>query len=304
MNDGKGKFIDKTANVAPELGKIGMVTDAAWLDLDQDKKPELIVVGEWMPVSVFGNEQGRLVNRTSRYFDKSQPGWWTEIAVADFNHDKKPDLLIGNWGENSQMKATITEPIDLFYNDFDKNGSVEPILMCYVQGKSYPYVTRDELLQQINGYRPRYPTYASYADATISDVFDEKTRAEAKHLTATNLKTTCFLSTSSGKLRGVALPVQAQYAPVHTITVLDANADGHDDVLLCGNNSRAKIRLGKMDANFGVLLAGNGKGGFKYVGQPQSGLQLTGDARSVIQIRNTLIFGMNEQKIVAYSLKK
>ncbi len=309
MNDGQGggglpHFSDKTAIVAPELSKTGMVTDAVWLDLDQDKKPELAVVGEWMPVSVFAVEQGKLVNRTSRYLDKSQPGWWNKIAVGDFNHDQKPDLIVGNWGENSQMKASETEPIDLYYSDFDKNGSVEPVLTCYVQGKPYPYVTRDELLQQINGYRPRYPTYASYADAIITDVFDDKTRSEARHLTATNLKTTCFLSTSSGKFKTATLPVQAQYAPVYTITVLDANADGNDDVLLCGNNSHAKIRLGKMDANVGVLLIGNGRDGFTYMGQPQSGLHLTGDVRSVMRVKNTLLVGINERKIVAYSLKK
>ena len=303
-NGGPAHFSNKTVSVAPELGKIGMVTDAVWLDLDQDKKPELVVVGEWMPVSVFGNQQGRLVNQTARYFEKSQPGWWNKIAVADFNHDKKPDLLIGNWGENSQMKASPAEPIDLIYNDFDKNGSVEPMLTCYVQGKPYPYVTRDELLQQVNGYRPRYPTYASYADATMSDIFDDKTRSEANRLTATNLKTTCFLSTPSGKFNPGTLPVQAQYAPVHTITVLDADYDGNDDVLLCGNNSRAKIRLGKMDANFGVLLKGNSKGGFAYVGQPQSGLRITGDVRSVVRMKNTLVFGINERKMMAYSLKK
>jgi enediyne biosynthesis protein E4 len=202
------------------------------------------------------------------------------------------------------MKATEVQPIGLYYSDFDKNGSVEPILTCYVQGKSFPYVTRDELLQQINGYRTRYPTYASYADATIADVFDDKTRSEAKQLIATHLQTACFLSTPSGKFKTGALPMQAQYAPIHTITVLDADRDGHDDVLLCGNNSHAKIRLGKMDANFGILLKGNGKGGFAYISQPQSGLRLMGDVRSVVQVKNTLLFGISERKLAAYSLKK
>jgi enediyne biosynthesis protein E4 len=309
INNGKGKgglpqFSDQTTTISPELGKIGMVTDAAWLDLDQDKKPELVVVGEWMPVSVFGTEQGNLVNKTSVYFEKLQTGWWNKIAVGDFNHDKKPDLVIGNWGQNSQLKATEKEPIDLYFSDFDKNGSVEPILMCYVQGKSYPYVTRDELLQQINGYRAKYPTYESYANATLTDIFAANDLETAKHLTANTLQTTCFVSTNTGKFKTAPLPVQAQYAPVHAIAVLDANHDGHDDVLLCGNNSRAKIRLGKMDANFGVLLTGNSKGGFQYAGQQQSGLALIGDVRSVLQMKNTLFFGINERKMVAYSLKK
>ena len=308
INDGKGKFTDQTIQLAPDLQRIGMVTDAAWADLDLDGKTELVVVGEWMPVSVFGRADATagatLVNKTTMYLGKPCTGWWNKLAVADFNGDKKPDLIVGNWGENSQVRVSPAQPADLYYADFDKNGSVEPVLCCYVQGKSHLFLTRDELLNQIGGYRTRYPTYASYADATISNVFDGEALSAAGHLKANCLKSNLFLSSSTGKYTQGTLPAEAQYAPVHTITVFDANHDGQQDVLLCGNDSHAKIRLGKQDANYGVLLTGNGRGGFSYVPQPQSGFGLKGDVRSVTLLNDVLLFGINERKMVAYKIKK
>jgi len=302
LNNGRGQFSDQTARLAPELARIGMVTDAVWTDLNQDRKPELVVVGEWMPVSVFGMEAGKLTNQTSTYFDKTYSGWWNTLTVGDLNGDRKPDLIVGNFGENAQVKATDALPAELYASDFDNNGSVEPILCVPVQGKSQLYVTRDELLTQINGYRARYPNYESYANASLTDIFSEADLKNATHLTANQLQTSCFLSTPAGKFKTAVLPAQAQYAPVYTVMVLDANQDGNKDLLLCGNDSRLKIRLGKMDASYGVLLRGNGKGAFSYVPQTQSGLHLRGDVRSVVRLDNMLLFGLNEQKPVAYRL--
>jgi len=304
VNDGKGHFTNQTQKVAPELEKIGMVTDAVWIDLNQDNKKELVVVGEWMPVTVFAYEQGKMVNKTNTYFDKNYNGFWNKIAVGDFNKDHKPDLIIGNWGDNSQIKANKNAPAETFYKDFDKNGSIEPILCCYIQGKSYPYVTRDELLNQIGGYRSQYPTYESYADATLETIFTPEDLKDAGHLTANHLKTTLFLSTKTNKFKVSPLPTQAQFAPVHTITVLDFDKDGNDDVLLCGNNLHTKIRLGRMDANYGFLMKGNGKGNFQYLNQSLSGFKLKGDVRSVLQVNDLLLFGINEQRMMGYRLKE
>ncbi len=309
VNDGKaggrpGHFTDQTASVSAGLQHIGMVTDAVWTDLNGDKQPELVVVGEWMPVSVFAVAGGRLVNKTTTYFDKPQRGWWNKIAVADLNRDNKPDLIIGNWGTNSQVKASPTQPADLYFSDFDNNGSVEPILCIFVKGKRYPCVTRDELLNQINGYRARFPNYASFADATLQTIFDGSTLTKASHLTANRLETSCFMSGSTSRLTLAALPEQAQYAPVHAILPFDFDHDGATDLLLCGNDSHVKIRLGKMDANYGTLLKGDGRGNFSYVDQSRAGFSLTGDIRSVVQVNNTLLFGINEQKLRAYTFTR
>ncbi|HEY9194688.1 MAG TPA: VCBS repeat-containing protein, partial [Mucilaginibacter sp.] len=300
INDGKGHFSDQTKQVASELQHIGMVTDAAWTDMNGDQKPDLVLVGEWMPVTVLINTNGRMVNNTGDYFDHPVSGWWNKITVDDFNHDGHPDLVIGNQGLNTQCKASPSEPAEMYYKDFDDNGAVDPILCFYIQGKSYPYVTRDELLEQISMMRPRFPDYKSYADASLTDVFTTLELKGAGHLQADNLATSYFLSDAKGKLHTVALPLQVQSSPVFTITTLDFDHDGNKDLLLCGNINRARLRFGKYDANYGILLKGDDKGHFTYVPQLQSGFKLWGDVRSVIEINKTLLFGVNQQGVKAY----
>jgi len=277
-----------------------MVTDAAWVDMNGDKKPDLVVVGEWMPVTVFENENGKLVDATGKYFDKKYSGWWNCLQVSDINHDGHPDLIIGNLGLNSQCKASDAEPAEMYYKDFDDNGSVDPILCFYIGHKSYPAVTRDELLDQLSMTRSRFPDYKSYADATISQIFTPEEMRGAKHLKANCLSTVCFVSNGRGKLHQAVLPMQAQCSPVYTITMLDYDHDGNPDLLLCGNINHARIHFGKYDANYGILLKGDGKGNFLYVDQQHSGFNLKGDVRAVLPINNTLLFSINGAGIVAY----
>ena len=300
INDGKGRFSNQIKQIAPELEHFGMISDAACIDLNGDKKQDLVVVGEWMPLTVFINEKGKFKNRTSSYFDKEYSGWWNKLQVADMNNDGRPDLIVGNLGLNSQCKASDAEPAELIYKDFDDNGAVDPILCFYIMGKSYPYLTRDELLDQMSMMRPRFPDYKSYADAGMNEVFTKEELEGAKTLKANYLKTAYFESSKEGRFKEKPLPVQAQFSPVYTITPLDYNGDGHKDLLLCGNMTQARIRFGKYAANHGVLLKGNGKGGFSYVPDQQSGLKLKGDVRSVISINNTLYVGINQQKLRAF----
>jgi enediyne biosynthesis protein E4 len=277
-----------------------MVTDAAWQDLNGDEQPELVVVGEWMPVTVFALSQGRLTDRTDAFLAKKYRGWWNKLLVGDFNGDKRADLVVGNLGLNTQCRVSERQPAELFYKDFDDNGSVDPILCFYLQGKAYPYVTRDELLDQMSVMRTRFPDYASYADAGLGDIFTPEELQGAQRLWANTLSTTYFESGAGGKLVEKALPLAAQVAPVHALAALDYNLDGHQDLVLAGNVNRARLRFGKYDANYGVLLAGDGKGGFAYVPQRQSGLALKGDVRSILPLHHTLLFGINQQGVKAY----
>lgn len=300
INDGKGHFTDETAKYNPSIKNIGMVTDAAWVDMNGDKKPDLIVVGEWMPITVFENNGNKLADATTKYFDKKYAGWWNCLQVSDINHDGHPDIIAGNIGLNTQCKASDAEPAEMFYKDFDDNGSVDPMLCFYIQHKSYPFISRDELLDQLSVMRGRFPDYKSYADVTMDKIFTPEELKGAKKLTANELATVLFISNAQGHLKQAALPLQAQYSPVFTITTLDYDHDGKDDLLLCGNINKARIRFGKYDANYGVLLKGDGKGSYQYINQMQSGFNIRGDVRSVLQLNNTLLFALDKGKLKAY----
>jgi enediyne biosynthesis protein E4 len=300
INDGKGHFTNSTHLVAPRLQHIGMVTDAAWTDMNNDGHPDLVLVGEWMPITIMINIDGKLVDRTLDYLGKQYSGWWNKLLVTDLNDDGHPDLIVGNIGLNTQCKASEAEPAEMYYKDFDDNGAIDPILCFYIQHKSYPYLTRDELLDQLSIMRARFPDYKSFADATIKDLFTSQELQGAGHLQANNFKTSCFLSGNGGKLSERPLPAEAQNSSVFTITTLDYDHDGKTDLLLCGNMNKARLRFGKYDANYGILLKGDGIGNFKYIPQYQSGFKIKGDVRSVLTINNTLLIGINQSELKAY----
>ena len=304
LNDGTGKFDNSIEEIAPQLQKAGMVTDAEWIDLNGDNSKDLVVVGEWMPVKAFINENGKLTDKTSDYFEKEYSGWWNKIFVDDFNNDGNPDLVIGNMGLNTQCKATDEEPAEMYYKDFDDNGSVDPIFCFYIQGKSYPSVTRDELLDQMSVMRGRFPDYKSYSNAQIADIFTKEELEGVKHLEANELKTMYFEGSKNGKFKEKTLPLVVQSSPVYAITSLDYNGDGYKDLLLCGNIHKGKLRFGNADANLGMLLIGDGSGNFKYIPQHESGLEIWGDVRSILTIENTIFFGVNQEKIKAYRLNQ
>lgn len=304
LNDGSGHFTDATENLLPLLKNLGMVTDATWLDVNEDTFADLIVMGEFMPISVFVNKQGkRFEEASNQYFKNVESGWWSKLAVADFDHDGDDDLIAGNFGLNSQFKASESEPISMVYSDFDNNGSIDPILVSYVQHKPYPFAGRDELLDQLFPLRKKFTTYAPYSEATLSDLFSPTELSQAKRLAATELRSVYFENQGKQFVKHI-LPPEAQYAPVHSIEVLDYNHDGHLDFILAGNQSAIRIRLGSIDANFGQVYEGNGKGNFRYVPQAESGLSFTGDVKSMKWIKTAagefLLAGINNLGIVAY----
>ncbi len=303
VNDGKGNgssplFKDITQE---ELKHIGMVTDAAFVDLNNDKKQELVIVGEWMPITVFEiSKDNKFTNKTNNYFDRNYIGWWNKLLVEDLNVDGSPDLLVGNLGLNSQAKASEKEPMELFYKDFDDNGSIDPILCFYIQGKSYPYLTRDELLEQVPTKRPKFTSYDSYSNVTLTDIFGENELKDAKKLTANYFKTALFINDGKGKFQEKTLPIEAQFTPIFAFATLDYDHDGKKDIVICGNLNKTRLKFGKYDANYGLLLKGDGKGVFSNISQKQSGLNIHGDVRSVIALKNTLFFGINQEGIKAY----
>ncbi len=304
INDGKGKFTNATAEIKADLNLLGMVTDAAWVDVDKDGAKDLIVCGEWMKIHVLLNKNGKFTDASDKYFPDSLSGWWNRLQVADMDGDGDLDIVAGNWGLNSPIKVSKSEPAIMFYNDFDNNGSVDPLICYYIQGKSYPMASRDEMTDQMVSLRQKFPTYDSYANSTIEEVLAPEQLKSAKQLSANSFETTYF-ENKNGVFEARKLPLQANFFPVYAISTGDFDHDGKQDIILAGNTDHARIKIGKIDAGFGVLLKGDGKGNFEYVPQLKSGLSVKGSTRDVIKINgkngDRVIFTVNNQGPTIYS---
>lgn len=302
-NTGNGQF----RSVPIPFAKVGMVTDAQWADFDNDGRADLILCGEFMSLSVYGNTKDGFSDKTTQYFPTPSPGFWLSLAVADVNGDGQKDIIAGNLGTNSQLHVSEKEPAELYYADFDQNGSIDPFFSFYVQGQAYPFVSRDELNDQIYAMRKKFGFYKDYANATMPDIFPAAELANAQKLLVTECHTVCFLA-NKGTFEKHVLPTQAQFAPVTTPLVRDVNRDGHMDLVLFGNKSDNRLKLGSMDANYGCLLTGDGKGNFTYVGQPNSGLSVIGDVKSVVELtgqqKKYLVIGAFNQPLQVYSQQK
>lgn len=301
-----GKFVNRASSMNRDLSKIGMVTDAEWIDIDGDSWMDLMVVGEFMAIEIFINKNGKSFDRaTSQYFDHSLRGFWTKLIAYDFDKDGDKDVVAGNFGMNSQLKASKQEPISLTYKDFDKNGSIDPILTCYIKGKPYPFASRDELLDQIYSMRSKYTDYASYSDAQLNSIFSKNDLKDANVLEASVMQSV-YLENKQNKLVHRALPSSAQFSPLYGMSLIDYNKDGNMDLVLGGNQSSIRIRMGVIDANFGQLYEGDGKGNFTYVSQLRSGLNITGDTKSMqvlsIDGQEYLLIGVNNVGVFTYKL--
>jgi hypothetical protein len=298
VNDGKGKF-----SLSQEFS-LGLVTDIAIDDIDKNGFPDVLAVGEWMAPQVLLNKNGKL--QEPHTIQLNEPinlnGWWNRIAASDLDNDGDLDFVVGNLGLNCQMKPSEKEPVTLLYDDFDNNGSIDPLLCYYIQGVSYPAAGRDETLEQVVTLRKKFISYESFSKATIEDFFPENQLKNAKRLRM-DFTETIILENTGKDFKVHRLPVQAQYAPVYAISVQDFDGNGTKDILLAGNNAEFRLRIGKMDANNGILLSGKGNFHFDYVPQTISGFNLRGDVKDVCFINDNLLFFMNDNSVKIYNRK-
>jgi hypothetical protein len=299
LNDGRGKFV-----AAPvPFASAGMVTDAQWVDLNKDGRKDLVLCGEMMPISVWLNTPQGFQDQTAMYFATPQKGFWFSLHVADVNADGQPDIVAGNLGLNSPLQASPKEPAELYFADFDNNGSIDPFLNFYVQGKSYPFVSRDELNDEIYPMRRRFTSYKAYADAVMTDIFSSEELGKAGKLEANELRTTLYLN-QNGKFTAAELPVEAQFSVVTQVASGDYNHDGHRDLLLLGNHTDNRLKIGSLDAGYGCLLQGDGRGHFRYVPQPAAGICVLGDVKSVSEIlvnrQPYLVVGVSDGPVQFY----
>ena len=284
-NDGSGTFRDVTEEAAPALRTGGMVTDAAWTDVLGSDAPELVVVGEWMPITVFENQDGQLVNRTEASGLAETNGWWRSLHAADLDADGTDELVAGNLGLNTRLRATPNEPARLYLNDFDGNGQPDPVLTTYRNGTSYPYAGRDQLLKQIPSLREKYPTYESFGDSRIDDLFPAQKIEEATVKQAYTFASVTVDPQGNGAFAVDSLPSRAQVSPVYGILARDLLGTGARGVMLGGNFYGVRPKQGRYDASYGTVLRGTDDGTWAPVPPPESNLYLEGQVRALRFLR-------------------
>ena len=279
-NDGRGNFTDVTEQDAEGLSQIGMVKDAQWSDINDDNTPDLIVVGEWMPVSVFVNQQGKLVrSKTTSLADTH--GWWNTIEVTDIDGDGDNDLLIGNLGLNSKLKASTDEPVSLVVKDVDDNGQVEQLMFHYVQGQKRLFATKDEINSQLTDIKNRFVGYDDFARAEMEDIFPSDVLKGAQTLYVNEARSGVFVNEGDMSFRFEPFPLEAQFSPINAIQVIDRTGNKLPNILTAGNFYEVTIERGRYDADYGTLLQNTGEGQFTSVPNLQSGLYIEGQVRDL-----------------------
>jgi hypothetical protein len=291
---GQPKFTDVTIEAAKGLTNIGLVCDALFTDFDNDGWMDLVLTGEWMPVSFFKNEKGVFKNITPKTGIAEQVGWWNTIAPGDFDNDGDMDYIVGNLGRNSLYKASDRYPVSIYAKDFDNNGSYDafpalffPTSQLDTTRKAYPVQTREDIVKQMIGMRSKFQNFKSFAAVGIDQLFSKEQLNGALILKANNLASAYLRNDGNGKFTITPLPVQAQFSVLNGMVVDDFDGDNNLDVLINGNDYGTEVSTGRYDALNGLLLKGNGKGGFSAQSILQSGIYIPGNGKSLVKLRSS-----------------
>ncbi len=285
INNGKGYFKDATAQLAPSLRKCGMVTDAVWADYDKDGDPDLIVVGEWMPVKIFENNNGKLAeNKSSKVLDAVK-GFWQTIKAEDFDRDGDVDFIVGNLGTNTKFKKGNSSGLRMFVKDIDGNGTVDHIL-SYKKGEEwYPVASKDELGKQLPFLNKKFTNYQQFAGKTIDQLFNADELKDALILEVNKFASIYLENKGNKQFDIINLPEEAQVSKIFSFSTNDVDGDGAMDILLGGNFYGVSTYQGRYDASYGLILKGNGKGVFKPLLPTLSGFLLNGEVRDIKSLK-------------------
>ena len=292
--DGHAKFTDVTDAVAPDLKNIGLVCDAIFTDFDNDGWEDLILVGEWMPITFLRNDKGVFKNVTPATGIGNKVGWWNTIIAGDFNNDGKMDYIVGNVGLNTFYKASDKYPVGIIAKDFDNNGTYDAFPSVFLPAsqtdttmKEFPAQSRDDILKQMIGIRKRYETYKSFANAPMDSIIPEKDRIGAQVLHANYLSSAYLRNDGNGKFTMIPLPVQAQYSVLDGMTVDDFDGDGNADVVINGNDYGTETIIGRYDALNGLMMKGDGNGNFKPQSILESGIYIPGNGKALVKLKSS-----------------
>ncbi|HEY5327032.1 MAG TPA: VCBS repeat-containing protein, partial [Mucilaginibacter sp.] len=289
--NGQVKFTDVTAQVAPDLKNIGMVCDALFTDYDNDGWPDLVLAGEWMPVTFLKNDHGIFKNETKNSGVANKTGWWNSIVAGDFRHTGRMDYIVGNVGLNTLYKATDKYPVYITAKDFDINGSYNAVTSIFLPDKDgnkkeFPAVGRDDIFKEMISLKKRFTNYKSFAVATMDDILPPEQRKGALRLMS-NTSQSCYLrNDGNGKFTIIPLPNQAQISAINGMVVDDFDGDGNLDVMMNGNDYGTDVSVGRYDALNGLMLKGDGKGNFYPQSIMQSGIYIPGDGKALVKLQS------------------
>ncbi|WP_231500501.1 VCBS repeat-containing protein [Maribacter sp. Hel_I_7] len=306
IND-NGQLSNKTESLSPQLLNMGMVTDAIWSDYDNDSDLDLIVVGEWMPITIFENNNGSLSKREMEDF-KSSYGWWFSIEQGDFDNDGDMDYIAGNLGLNYKYKTNSDKPFDVYYNDFDANGNADIVLGYYNKEKHYPLRGFSCSSEQIPDLKKKIVKYDAFASMELKDVYGEENLKNSLHYSADTFASVYIENIGDGTFKMTNLPNLAQLTNLNDMLISDFNGDGSLDVLAVGNLYVSEIETPRNDAGTGVLLLGDGKGSFTAKRGSEIGFYAAKDAKKLITITNNkkdyYLVGNNNDALQFFELQK
>jgi enediyne biosynthesis protein E4 len=311
-NDSEGKlcrFTDVTKTVAPGLLKLGLVSSALWTDVDNDGWMDLMIVGEFMPITCFKNKVGKSFSPFGKDSFSGTSGWWNSLTSGDFDSDGDSDYIAGNLGLNTRYRGNAKEPVCVFANDYDKNGSIDPVMTYYLQGTRHIVHARDELISQISAMRMRFRKYKEYSEATFEESFLKSELASAYVLCSEKFESSYIENLGFGKFSIKPLPLEAQFSPVYGMVTDDFNNDGDLDVLLVGNLYASEVNTGQYDASVGLYLSGDGNGNFYSVRAKESGFYADGDAKGMAKLvsgggQSLLVIGNNSGSLKSYRVNQ
>ena len=302
------RFSDVTQDVAPSFIKLGLVTSALWTDVDSDGWMDLMIVGEFMPITCYKNDGGKTFTPLGKESLSHTSGWWNSLTAGDFDQDGDMDYIAGNLGLNTRYRGNKKEPLCIYANDYDKNGSIDPVMTYYLQGTKHIVHARDELISQITAMRLRFRKYKDYADATFEQSF-LPTELESAYVVCSDWFETSYVENlGSAKFSIRPLLIESQFSTVFGVVVGDYNHDDNLDVVMVGNMYSSDVNTGWYDASVGLYLLGDGKGNFKHSKAGECGLFADGDAKGLADIMlaegDLLLVGNNTGPTQAFAVKQ
>jgi hypothetical protein len=302
INDGKGRFTDMTQAWSPDLLQTGMITDAVFTDIDGNSWPDLVLVGEFMPVSIFVNE-GAGFKRADAGQDLL--GWWNVVRPTDIDKDGDMDLVCGNHGLNSRFKASKNAPVKLFYADFDDNGSTEAIITQQLSdGKDYPFALRHNLMARLPGLKKKFPDFASFRNASMTEIFDpEILKTKCQVFSATEMRSLILMNQGNQNFEVSYLPLTVQFSPVFAIGTGDLNSDGYQDIVTGGNLYGVQPEMGRYDASYGQICINRGDGTLEDLSN-EYGLSVKGEIRDIKILDDRMYIFRNNDGVVVYKINQ